>query len=138
MRCLGLDLGSKTLGIAISDRTNLIASVYTTLRFNVEDYNSLIEPLREIILKEEIDTLVLGLPKNMNNTLGERAMITLEFKNMLEKEFGLRVVMEDERLTSVSANNILISADMSRNKRKKKVDGIAAEIILQGYLDKNR
>lgn len=138
MRCLGLDLGSKTLGIAISDRTNLIASVYTTLRFNDEDYNSLIEPLREIILKEEIDTLVLGLPKNMNNTLGERAMITLEFKNMLEKEFGLRVVIEDERLTSVSANNILISADMSRNKRKKKVDGIAAEIILQGYLDKNR
>ena len=138
MRCLGLDLGSKTLGIAISDRTNLIASVYTTLRFNDEDYNSLIEPLREIILKEEIDTLVLGLPKNMNNTLGERAMITLEFKNMLEKEFGLRVVMEDERLTSVSANNILISADMSRNKRKKKVDGIASEIILQGYLDKNR
>lgn len=138
MRCLGLDLGSKTLGIAISDRTNLIASVYTTLRFNDEDYNSLIEPLREIILKEEIDTLVLGFPKNMNNTLGERAMITLEFKNMLEKEFGLRVVMEDERLTSVSANNILISADMSRNKRKKKVDGIAAEIILQGYLDKNR
>ena len=138
MRCLGLDLGSKTLGIAISDRTNLIAYVYTTLRFNDEDYNSLIEPLREIILKEEIDTLVLGLPKNMNNTLGERAMITLEFKNMLEKEFGLRVVMEDERLTSVSANNILISADMSRNKRKKKVDGMAAEIILQGYLDKNR
>lgn len=138
MRCLGLDLGSKTLGVAISDRTNLIASVYTTLRFNDEDYNNLIEPLREIILKEDIDTLVLGLPKNMNNTLGERAMITLEFKNMLEKEFGLRVVMEDERLTSVSANNILISADMSRNKRKKKVDGIAAEIILQGYLDKNR
>lgn len=138
MRCLGLDLGSKTLGVAISDRTNLIASVYTTLRFNDEDYNSLIEPLREIILKEEIDTLVLGLPKNMNNTLGQRAMITLEFKNMLEKEFGLKVVMEDERLTSVSANNILISADMSRNKRKKKVDGIAAEIILQGYLDKNR
>ena len=138
MRCLGLDLGSKTLGVAISDRTNLIASVYTTLRFNDEDYNSLIEPLREIILKEDIDTLVLGLPKNMNNTLGERAMITLEFKNMLEKDFGLKVVMEDERLTSVSANNILISADMSRNKRKKKVDGIAAEIILQGYLDKNR
>ena len=138
MRCLGLDLGSKTLGIAISDRTNLIASVYTTLRFNDEDYNSLIEPLREIILKEEIDTLVLGFPKNMNNTLGGRAMITLEFKNMLESEFGLKVVMEDERLTSVISNNILISADMSRNKRKKKVDGMAAEIIRQGYLDKNR
>ena len=136
MRCLGLDLGSKTLGVAISDRTNLIASVYTTLRFDDEDYNSLIEPLREIILKEEIDTLVLGFPKNMNNTLGERAMITLEFKNMLESEFGLKVVMEDERLTSVISNNILISANMSRNKRKKKVDGIAAEIILQSYLDR--
>lgn len=136
MRCLGLDLGSKTLGLALSDATNCIASVYTTLRFLDEDYDSLIEPLREIILKENVGTLVLGLPKNMNNTLGERAMITLEFKKLLEDNFNIPVVMEDERLTSVISNNILISADMSRNKRKKKVDGIAAEIILQGYLDK--
>lgn len=138
MRCLGLDLGSKTLGIAISDRTNFIASVYKTIFFKDEDYSSLIEPLREIIEKEEIGTLVLGLPKNMNNSLGTRAMITLEFRDMLEREFGLPVVMEDERLTSVISNNILISANMSRNKRKKKVDGMAAEIILQGYLDKKR
>ena len=138
MRCLGLDLGSKTLGIAISDRTNFIASVYKTIFFKDEDYNSLIEPLREIIKNEEIGTLVLGLPKNMNNSLGTRAVITLEFKDMLEKEFGLPVVMEDERLTSVISNNILISANMSRNKRKKKVDGMAAEIILQGYLDRMR
>lgn len=138
MRCLGLDLGSKTLGVSISDLTNCIASVYTTLRFQNEDYNSLIEPLREIILKEGIDTLVLGFPKNMNNTLGARAMITLEFKELLEKEFGLKVVMEDERLTSVISNNVLIKADMSRNKRKKKVDGMAAVIILQGYLDRLR
>ena len=138
MRCLGLDLGSKTLGIAISDRTNFIASVYTTIFFKDENYNSLIEPLREIIGKEDIGTLVLGLPKNMNNSLGTRAMITLEFKDMLEKEFGLPVVMEDERLTSVISNNILISANMSRNKRKKKVDGMAAEIILQSYLDRVR
>lgn len=138
MRCLGLDLGSKTLGVSISDLTNCIASVYTTLRFQDEDYKSLIEPLREIILKEGIDTLVLGLPKNMNNTLGTRAMITLEFKELLEKEFGLKVVMEDERLTSVISNNVLIKADMSRNKRKKKVDGMAAVIILQGYLDRLR
>lgn len=138
MRCLGLDLGSKTLGVSISDLTNCIASVYTTLRFQDEDYNSLIEPLREIILKEGIDTLVLGFPKNMNNTLGARAMITLEFKELLEKEFGLKVVMEDERLTSVISNNVLIKADMSRNKRKKKVDGMAAVIILQGYLDRLR
>ena len=136
MRCLGLDLGSKTLGIAIIDRTNFIASVYKTIFFKDEDYSSLIEPLREIIKNEEIGTLILGLPKNMNNSLGTRAMITLEFKDMLEREFGLPVVMEDERLTSVISNNILISANMSRNKRKKKVDGMAAEIILQGYLDR--
>ena len=142
MRCLGLDLGSKTLGLALSDATNCIASVYTTLRFLDEDYNSLIAPLREIILKENVGTLVLGLPKNMNNTLGERAMITLEFKKLLEDNFNIPVVMEDERATIAKeasefiSNNILISADMSRNKRKKKVDGIAAEIILQGYLDK--
>ena len=136
MRCLGLDLGSKTLGIAISDRTNCIASVYTTIFFKDEDYSSLIGPLKEIIDKEDIDTLVLGLPKNMNNSLGTRAMITLEFKEMLENSFSIPVIMEDERLTSVISNNILISANVSRNKRKKKVDGMAAEIILQGYLDK--
>ena len=136
MRCLGLDLGSKTLGIAISDRTNFIASVYKTIFFKDEDYSSLIEPLREIILNEDIGTIVLGLPKNMNNSLGPRAMITLEFKEMLEKELGIEVIMEDERLTSVISNNILISANVSRNKRKKKVDGMAAEIILQSYLDR--
>ncbi len=136
MRCLGLDLGSKTLGISISDRTNCIASVYTTIFFNNEDYSSLILPLKEIIDKEDIDTLVLGLPKNMNNSLGERALITLEFKKMLENELGLNVIMEDERLTSVISNNVLIKADVSRKKRKKKVDGIAAVVILQGYLDK--
>jgi len=138
MRCLGLDLGSKTLGIAISDRTNCIASVYTTIFFKDENYSSLIEPLKEIINKEDIDTLVLGLPKNMNNSLGTRAMITLEFKELLESVFSIPVIMEDERLTSVISNNILISANVSRNKRKKKVDGMAAEIILQGYLDKVR
>ena len=136
MRYLGLDLGSKTLGISISDKTNLIASVYTTLYFDNEDYHSLIMPLKEIIEKEEITTLVLGLPKNMNNTLGDRALITLEFKDMLEKELHIEVIMEDERLTSVISNNVLIEANVSRKKRKKKVDGMAAVIILQGYLDK--
>ena len=106
--------------------------------FKDEDYNSLIEPLREIVLNEEIGTIVLGLPKNMNNSLGTRAMITLEFKEMLVHELGINVVMEDERLTSVISNNVLISANVSRNKRKKKVDGMAAVIILQGYLDRMR
>lgn len=136
MRYLGLDLGSKTLGIAISDRTNIIASVYKTIFFKDEDYDSLIEPLREIVLKEEITGIVLGLPKNMNNSLGTRAMITLEFKDKIEDKLGIEVIMEDERLTSVISNNVLISANVSRNKRKKKVDGMAAVIILQSYLDR--
>ena len=138
MRYLGLDLGSKTLGIAISDMTNTIASVYTTLYFKDEDYHSLILPLKEIIEKEDISELVLGLPKNMNNTLGERALITLDFKDMLESELSIPVNMEDERLTSVISNNVLIDANVSRKKRKKKVDGMAAVIILQGYLDRNK
>jgi len=138
MRCLGLDLGSKTLGIAISDMTNCIASVYTTLYFENEDYSSLISPLKEIIDKEKIDTIVLGLPKNMNNTFGLRASVSLEFKKRLEDAFNVRVIMEDERLTSVISNNVLIEANVSRKKRKKKVDGMAAVIILQGYLDRNR
>lgn len=136
MRYLGLDLGSKTLGIAISDTTKTIASTLKTLYFKDENYESLIEPLREIILDNDIEKIVLGLPKNMDNSLGMRANITLDFKRMLENAFKIEVIMEDERLTSVISNNILIEADMSRKKRKKKVDGIAAQIILQSYLDK--
>jgi len=138
VRYLGLDLGSKTLGIAISDKTNLIASVYDTLRFENENYHDLVMPLKKIIDDEEISTIILGLPKNMNNTIGDRANIALQFKDMLEEELKIPVIMEDERLTSVISNNVLISANVSRKKRKKKVDGMAAVIILQGYLDRNR
>ena len=138
MRCLGLDLGSKTLGIAISDTTNTIATIYTTLRFDEDDYGSLISQLKDIILKNDIDVIVLGLPKNMNNTLGKRAEITLDFKEKLEKQLLVKVTLMDERLTSVISNNVMIEADMSRKKRKKKVDGIAAQIILQDYLDRER
>ena len=136
MRYLGLDLGSKTLGISISDATGLIASNLKTLYFNDENYDSLLEPLKEIVIEEDIEKLVLGLPKNMDNTLGTRAMITLEFKEKLEKNLDIEVIMEDERLTSVISNNVLIQADVSRKKRKKKVDGMAAVLILQSYLDK--
>lgn len=136
MRYLGLDLGSKTLGVATSDPTKTIATVLTTLRFENEDYDSLLEPLSQIIKEQEITKIILGYPKNMNNTIGERAMITLNFKDKLEKKFNLEVIMEDERLTSVISNNILIEADLSRKKRKKKVDGIAAQVILQTYLDR--
>ena len=138
MRYIGLDLGSKTLGISISDRTNIIASVLKTLYIKENDYDSLIPPLRNIISENEITKIVLGLPKNMNNTLGERANITLDFKKKLEDNFHLEVIMMDERLTSVISNTVLINSDMSRKKRKKKVDGMSAVIILQSYLDKER
>lgn len=136
MRYLGLDLGSKTLGMSISDITGLIASNLGTLNFLDEDYDSLLIPLKKVIDENDVEKIVLGYPKNMNNTLGTRAMITLEFKEKLERAFGIEVIMEDERLTSVISNNVLISADISRKKRKKKVDGIAAVLILQSYLDR--
>ena len=137
MRYLGLDLGSKTLGIAISDRTNTIASIYKTIFFKEDDYDSLIPELINIVKEEDISVIVLGLPKNMNNTIGTRAEITLEFKKKLEDSIGIKVELMDERLTSVIANNVLINADVSRKKRKKKVDGMAALLILQSYIDKN-
>lgn len=136
MRYLGLDLGSKTLGISISDTTNTIASVYTTLRFSEDNNLDTLDELKKIIKDNNITTLVLGLPKNMNNTLGPRALITLEYKDKLEQELNIEVILYDERLTSVISNNVLIDADISRKKRKKKVDGMAAVIILQGYLDR--
>ncbi len=136
MRYMGLDLGSKTLGVAISDPTKTIANVLTTIRFKDENYDLLISPLADIIKEYQISKIILGYPKNMNNTVGERAMITLDFKEKLENNFNIEVIMEDERLTSVISNNVLIEADLSRKKRKQKVDGIAAEIILQGYLDR--
>ena len=136
MRYLGLDLGSKTLGMAVSDTTGMIATNLGTLYFNDENYDSLLEPLKKVIDENKVERIVLGLPKNMDNTLGTRAMITLEFKEKLESAFNLEVIMEDERLTSVISNNVLISADISRKKRKKKVDGMAAVLILQSYLDK--
>ena len=138
MRYLGLDLGSKTLGIAISDKTLTIASVLKTINFNTDDYDSLIEPLKEIIKENEITKIILGYPLNMNGTIGERAEITIEFKKKLENAFQLEVILQDERLTSVISNQVLIDADLSRKKRKKKVDGMAASLILQSYLNKER
>ena len=137
MRYLGLDLGSKTLGIAISDRTNTIASIYKTIFFKEDDYDSLIPEIISIVKEEDISVIVLGFPKNMNNTIGTRAEITLEFKKKLEDNIGIKVELMDERLTSVISNDVLISANVSRKKRKKKVDGMAALLILQSYIDKN-
>lgn len=136
MRYLGLDLGSKTLGVALSDTTNTIASSLKTIFFKEDDYNSLIEPIRELVNEYDISKIVLGLPKNMNNTLGPRAELSYSFKKLLEDNLNIEVILEDERLTTVISNNIMIKADMSRKKRKKKVDSIAASLILQSYLDR--
>lgn len=138
MRYLGLDLGTRTLGLAISDVTETIATSYKTLRFEENNYDSIIEPLRTIIEEENIKALVLGLPKNMNNTLGDRSVTTIEVKEKLEKSLNLPIYMQDERLSTVAAHNYMLEADVSRKKRKNKVDSLAASIILQSYLDKKK
>lgn len=135
MRILGLDLGTKTLGIAISDATHLIASSLCTLRFNENMPSEILPELANIINDYNVGIIVIGLPKNMNNTLGFAAKRTEDFANILKEKFNIPIEYQDERLSSVTANNILISADISRKKRKNKVDQLAATIILQNYLD---
>ena len=138
MRYLGLDLGTRTLGISISDITLTIASAYKTIRFLENDYMSLIPILKEIIEENNVSKIVLGYPKNMNNTIGDRANTTMEFKNMIEENLNIEVIMQDERLSTKEAHFYMIKADMSRKKRKEKVDSLAANIILQTYLDKEK
>ena len=138
MRYLGLDLGSKRIGVALSDTTMTIASIYKTIYFNNEDYYSTIYEIEKIVRENDVKKIILGFPKNMNNTLGERAMVTTEYQKKLEESLNIPVILFDERLTSVISNSVLIDADMSRKKRKKKVDGLAAQIILQDYLNKER
>ena len=133
MRYIGLDLGTKTVGISLSN--GIIATNYMTLRHN-EEYEKMAMAVTKIVFEKKIDKIVLGFPKNMNNTVGERANITLEFKKMLEDNTNLEVILEDERLTSKVANDVLINASTSRKKRKEKVDGMASVIILQSYLDR--
>lgn len=138
MRIVGLDLGTRTLGVAISDKTETIATYYTTIRFMEGDYASALREIKKIIDAEEVGMLILGLPKNMNNSMGESAMRTLSFKEKLEELCKLPVVMQDERLSTVEAIHCLVASDVSRKKRKKKIDGVAASIILQTYLDKRK
>ena len=133
MTYLGLDLGTKTLGISKS--SGVIASLYKTLRHN-EEYDLLVKEVANIVLEENVNKIILGYPKNMNNTLSNMTNIVLSFKEKLEMETGLEVILEDERLTSKISNNVLISGDMSRKKRKGVVDGVASVIILQSYLDR--
>lgn len=134
MRVLGLDLGSKTLGVSVSDVMGMIARPVETIRFESDDYDSAFEQVQKYIKEFQSDTLVLGLPKHMNGDVGVRGDISIMFKEKLET-LGVKVVLWDERLTTVAAEKILISADVSRKKRKKVIDQMAAVQILQGYLD---
>ena len=133
---MGLDYGSKTVGVSISDALLLTAQGIETIERKEE--NKLRKTLARIetLIKEyEVEKIVLGLPLNMNDTIGERAEKTLEFKAMLERRTGLEVVLWDERLTTVEAEQILIESNVRREDRKKYIDKIAAGFILQGYLD---
>lgn len=132
MRYLGLDLGTKTLGLAISDKTNTISSPYQTLHY--KEYEELVSELKKIVEEKEIGTFILGYPKNMNNTLGPAVERTECFKRILEENFSLPIILIDERLSTVEAENILISTDTKRKKRKEIIDSYAAAIILDTYL----
>jgi len=136
VRILGLDFGQKTIGIAVSDPFGWTAQGLEIIRR--ENENSLKESIKrigEIIEYYEIKTIILGYPKNMNNTCGDRVEKTEKFKLKLEKKFNLPVILWDERLSTVGAERILIEADLSRSKRKSVIDKMAAVFILQGYLD---
>ena len=136
MRLMGLDYGSKTVGVAVSDPLGLTAQgVETVWRKQENKLRQTMARIEELISEYQVERIVLGYPKNMNNTVGERAVKSLEFKEKLEKRTGLPVVMWDERLTTVEANRTLMESGVRREDRGKYVDKIAAVFILQGYLD---
>jgi len=135
MRILGLDLGSKTLGMAVSDPLGIIANPLGTYRFEENDLESALDEVKKVVKEYAIEEIVLGLPKHMNGDVGVQANYCLEFKKMLEDQLALKVIMIDERLTSRIAEKVMIKADISRKKQKKNVDKLAATIILQSYLD---
>ena len=135
-RILGLDFGSKTTGVAISDPMGWTAQGLEIIRRQEDEHlKATIKRIEELCLAYKVDKIVLGLPKNMNNTLGERGEKTLLFKEKLENKLKIPVETWDERLSTVAAEQVLLEADMSRKKRKNVIDKLAATIILQNYLD---
>ena len=136
MRIMGLDFGSKTVGVAVSDAMLVTAQgVETIPRKSPGKLRQTLARVEELIVEYQVEQIVLGFPKNMNNTEGERCEKTLQFKEMLERRSGLPVVLWDERLTTVAAERTLMESGVRREKRKSYVDKSAAVLILQGYLD---
>ena len=135
MRYLGLDLGSRTLGVAKSDPSGFIASSYTVIRHN-EEYDRLLDEVVKLVQELQIEAIVLGYPKNMNNTVGPKGELSEQFQKKLEERLDIPVYLQDERWTTKSATDMLIGGNVSRKDRKKVVDAVAATIILQSYLDR--
>ena len=136
MRVMGLDYGTVTVGVAIRDALKITAQGIETIRRKEENkLRRTLARIEELVKEYEVDTIVVGLPKNMNNTIGERANKSIDFADMVHRRTGVEVVMWDERLTTVTAHNAMLEADISRKKRYDVVDKVAAVIILQNYLD---
>ena len=136
MRIMGLDFGSKTVGVAVCDPLGITAqAVETITRTSENKLRQTLARIEQLAREYEIERIVLGYPKNMNNTLGERVEKTLEFKASLERRTGLEVLLWDERLTTIAAERVLMESGVRRENRKKTIDQIAAVFILQGYLD---
>lgn len=139
MRIMGLDFGSKTVGVAVSDELLYTAQGIEIIRRESENkIRKTLQRIEELIKQYDVQKIVLGLPKNMNNTMGDRAEKSLEFKETLERRCNVPVILWDERLTTVEANKTMITTGVRRENRKKYVDCIAAILILQGYLDFER
>lgn len=136
MRIIGLDYGTKTVGVAVSDELGITAQPYETIeRKSANKLRQTLSRIESIITEYGIEKIVLGYPKNMNNTLGERALVTEEFKAALERRTGLPVVLWDERLSTVEAEQVLKESGVRRENRKQYIDKLAAAVILQSYLD---
>ncbi|HWO74749.1 MAG TPA: Holliday junction resolvase RuvX [Bacillus sp. (in: firmicutes)] len=138
MRILGLDVGSKTVGVAVSDELGWTAQGLETIPINEETGEFGLERLDKLMKEYGVTKVVVGLPKNMNGTIGPRGEASQAFASKIEKRFGVPVVLWDERLTTMAAERVLLEADVSRKKRKKVIDKMAAHFILQSYLDSQK
>ncbi|ASV68905.1 Holliday junction resolvase RuvX [Cytobacillus sp. FSL W7-1323] len=135
MRTMGLDVGSKTVGVAVSDGLGWTAQGIETVKINEEQNQYGFKRIGELLKEYEVTKVVVGIPKNMNGTIGPRGEASQFYGNELNKRFGVEVIYWDERLTTIAAERVLLDADVSRKKRKKVIDKMAAVMILQGYLD---
>jgi len=134
LKYFGLDLGEKSLGIALSE-SGIIASNLTTIRFKSENYSDAVEQLIVLIHQYKIDIIVLGLPKHMNNDIGLKGQMAIDFKTLLESKIDIKVILWDERLSTRSALKILSDSNKRYDKQRKLKDEVAAQVILQNYLD---